>query len=85
MRRLTLPLFLIAVFFACATEAGMPEQIQIYEPEFLPAKPGYQYSFPRDHGSHPDYKVEWWYYTGHLEGSDGRRFGYELTFFRFTR
>ncbi|MBV8602904.1 MAG: carotenoid 1,2-hydratase, partial [Candidatus Eremiobacteraeota bacterium] len=26
---------------------------------------------------------EWWYYTGHLHTADGRRFGYELTFFRY--
>lgn len=83
MRSVTFLLSFTAVFLACATAARIPEQIQIHEPVFLPATPGYQYSFPRDHGSHPDYKVEWWYYTGHLKGSDGRRFGYELTFFRF--
>lgn len=38
--------------------------------------------FPDDHGPHPDYQTEWWYYTGNLEGDDGRRFGYQLTFFR---
>lgn len=38
--------------------------------------------FPRDHGSHPDYKTEWWYYTGNLRDQDGRPFGYQLTFFR---
>lgn len=46
------------------------------------AEPGYAYAFPRDHGSHPDYELEWWYYTGHLRAEDGRAFGYELTFFR---
>jgi predicted secreted hydrolase len=38
--------------------------------------------FPADHGPHPDYQTEWWYYTGNLETSDGRHFGYQLTFFR---
>jgi predicted secreted hydrolase len=46
------------------------------------AVPGYQYEFPRDHFNHPDYKTEWWYYTGNLTASDGHKFGYELTFFR---
>lgn len=45
------------------------------------AVPPYAMTFPRDHASHPDYAVEWWYYTGHL-ASGARRFGYELTFFR---
>jgi predicted secreted hydrolase len=47
-----------------------------------PALPGYKFAFPRDHFMHPDYKTEWWYYTGNLQTKEGRRFGYELTFFR---
>lgn len=38
--------------------------------------------FPRDLGPHPDYQTEWWYYTGNLQTAEGRRFGYQLTFFR---
>ena len=49
---------------------------------FQQATAGYQYQFPRDHGSHPTYKTEWWYYTGHLQSKSGRSFGFELTFFR---
>lgn len=49
---------------------------------FKQALPGYTYSFPRDHGSHPNYATEWWYYTGHLQARDGRRFGFQLTWFR---
>lgn len=35
-----------------------------------------------DFGPHPEYQTEWWYYTGNLASADGRRFGYQLTFFR---
>ncbi len=50
---------------------------------FATARPGYAFAFPRDHGSHPAYRTEWWYFTGHLWTADGsRRFGYQLTFFR---
>jgi predicted secreted hydrolase len=38
--------------------------------------------FPADHGPHPDFRTEWWYYTGNLSSRDGRRFGFQLTFFR---
>lgn len=38
--------------------------------------------FPEDHGPHPEYALEWWYYTGNLNTPEGRRFGYDLTFFR---
>jgi len=38
--------------------------------------------FPRDHGAHPEYRTEWWYYTGNLTDSAGNQYGYQLTFFR---
>ncbi len=38
--------------------------------------------FPNDHAPHNDYKTEWWYFTGNLQTRTGRRFGYQLTFFR---
>ncbi|MCK6448038.1 MAG: carotenoid 1,2-hydratase [Planctomycetes bacterium] len=40
------------------------------------------FEFPRDHGSHPEFQTEWWYFTGQLATDAGRRFGFELTFFR---
>jgi predicted secreted hydrolase len=40
------------------------------------------FDFPTDYGPHPSFQTEWWYYTGNLEAADGRRFGYQLTFFR---
>ncbi len=46
------------------------------------AEPGWKYEFPRDHHRHVDFKTEWWYFTGNLTNESGRRFGYELTFFR---
>ena len=51
-------------------------------PIFKQALPGYEFAFPRDHGSHDLFLTEWWYFTGHLSAADGERFGYELTFFR---
>ena len=50
--------------------------------QYRSALPGYHFAFPRDHFSHPDFQTEWWYYTGNLKSADGRRFGFELTFFR---
>lgn len=46
------------------------------------AQLGWAYEFPRDHFAHREFKTEWWYFTGNLFARDGRRFGYELTFFR---
>jgi len=63
----------LAVFLLIAIQAVSP---------WTQATPGYVFSFPRDHASHPDKKIEWWYYTGNVKTADGRRFGYQVTFFR---
>lgn len=40
------------------------------------------FHFPSDHGAHPGYRTEWWYYTGNLSTRTGEKFGFQLTFFR---
>jgi predicted secreted hydrolase len=49
---------------------------------YQPALPGRTISFPADHHSHPEFKIEWWYYTGHLETDSCKKYGYQATFFR---
>ncbi|MBM4340221.1 MAG: carotenoid 1,2-hydratase [Deltaproteobacteria bacterium] len=56
--------------------------VKICSEEFKRALPGRTFSFPQDHYSHPEFKTEWWYYTGHLQTQDKKSFGYQLTFFR---
>ncbi|MBE0618080.1 MAG: carotenoid 1,2-hydratase, partial [Proteobacteria bacterium] len=41
-----------------------------------------QWSFPRDHGAHPEYATEWWYFTGTLADASAGHYGYQLTIFR---
>jgi predicted secreted hydrolase len=43
-----------------------------------------KFRFPEDHGPHPEFRNEWWYVTGNLDGPGGERFGFELTIFRFS-
>lgn len=52
------------------------------EEPWKPSLPGYGYAFPRDHGQHPEHKIEWWYFTGNAQDAGGRRLGWQLTFFR---
>ena len=40
------------------------------------------WKFPEDHGLHPAFRTEWWYFTGNLSDAAGAKYGYELTFFR---
>ena len=67
-----------AIALACIAFHGAPAPAA----EFRIARPGYEFAFPRDHGSHPEYRTEWWYYTGHFWTERGRRYGFEVTFFR---
>ncbi|MCX5888989.1 MAG: carotenoid 1,2-hydratase [Deltaproteobacteria bacterium] len=52
------------------------------EEAFQKPTPGRVWQFPADHGSHPAFKTEWWYWVGHLRSKEGESFGYQLTFFR---
>ena len=74
--------WLLALLGVLGRLDGYAGEIPFSTPRFSPARPGYEYAFPRDHGSHEQFQTEWWYFTGHLLAVDGRRFGYELTFFR---
>ncbi|TCO74192.1 lipocalin-like domain-containing protein [Rhodovulum euryhalinum] len=43
---------------------------------------GENLAFPRDHGAHPEFRIEWWYLTANLTGADGRDYGIQWTLFR---
>ncbi|MGH9457055.1 MAG: lipocalin-like domain-containing protein, partial [Thermoanaerobaculia bacterium] len=72
--------FLTIVLFALAL--GAAEAPQRDPSGFRYAVPGRELAFPRDHGAHPEFQIEWWYFTGNLRGDSGREYGFELTFFR---
>ncbi|MEP6715008.1 MAG: lipocalin-like domain-containing protein [Terriglobia bacterium] len=63
----------LALFFLPLAGGGLP---------YREALPGYRFQFPRDHFEHQDFRTEWWYYTGNVKDSSGKRFGFELVFFR---
>ena len=46
------------------------------------ATPSRPVRVPEDHVAHPEYRIEWWYYTGNVRGDDGKAYGYQVTFFR---
>jgi predicted secreted hydrolase len=49
---------------------------------FATPRPDPVFEFPRDHGAHPDYRIEWWYLTANLTGPDGTPYGLQWTLFR---
>ena len=83
---------LLALLFAALTAAaqGDTDKSQLSallgsdSAEFPKAIAPRTFDFPADHGPHPEFRNEWWYITGNLESDGGRRFGFELTIFRFA-
>jgi len=45
-------------------------------------EPGRGLHFPRDHGSHAQFRTEWWYVTGWVADAAGNGYGVQVTFFR---
>lgn len=66
------------MFFLCA--AFSPTFV--FAGEWKQALGQRSWNFPRDHGAHPEYRTEWWYFTGNLVNNKSGRYGYQLTFFR---
>ncbi len=55
------------------------------ETSYPPVVPGHELAFPHDEGSHPDYRIEWWYVTGQLDDGTSKvkaPLGFQVTFFR---
>jgi predicted secreted hydrolase len=50
--------------------------------EYPPVVRGQVLAFPADEGSHPQYRIEWWYVTGWLQDESGQSRGFQVTFFR---
>jgi len=72
----------VAVAAACsAPAAGPPDMVVAPDPALAPFQP---LTFPRDDAPH-DNLTEWWYYTGHLLGDDGARYGFEFVVFQVVR
>jgi predicted secreted hydrolase len=85
---------LLAAWSALRQDPGTPAEPVLSAPQVLGSRAdatGFAradaprtFRFPDDHGPHREFQSEWWYWTGVLDGPEGRRFGYQLTFFRFA-
>lgn len=65
--------------FLCAFA---PSRFAFAQSAFAPVVPGYRMRFPYDEGSHPDFRLEWWYITGWLNHDSPHPLGFQITFFR---
>jgi predicted secreted hydrolase len=82
MKRITL-FFALIPFLQLQGEWIQPPEIS--PKGYLVPSPDYEPSFPKDHGAHRQYGLEWWYWVGHLEAeASGKEFGFQSTVFRLA-
>ncbi len=74
-------LLLVAVSAMGISAAESSDSAPVF-PAYPEVRPDAVLTFPADHGAHPDFRNEWWYITGWLDGEDGRASGFQVTFFR---
>ena len=79
MRNYYITAAVLVITLALSGNTGVP---RFTDEGFMVPQPGTVLEFPEANGAHPQYKIEWWYITGHLYTDTGRRFGYQATFFR---
>jgi predicted secreted hydrolase len=76
----------LAILLAClATIGAADDAYQVLRGDaqgFAQVKPGARLAFPADHGSHPEFRIEWWYITANLNDDQGRQWGLQWTLFR---
>ena len=76
-------IFLGILNVLCLVAADWIQPSLTTESGYLVPQPDFEPQFPRDHGAHPGYAIEWWYWVGHLKAVDGsREFGFQSTVFR---
>jgi predicted secreted hydrolase len=86
---------MVCAFVLAACGAGSGSDLRERHPEiglrylraqddvgFTKAAGPHVFEFPADHRGHPEYRTEWWYFTGNVQSGEGATFGFELTFFR---
>jgi len=67
---------LVPLALALASErAGAQVRYPVVSPDTV-------LEFPRDHGSHADFRTEWWYITAWVRDTAGHDLGVQITFFR---
>ncbi len=86
-----LALLSILLLTGCTADTPQPEPLQVAQAlggvsdeGFARAFEPRAFRFPQDHGPHPEFRNEWWYFTGNLRAEDGRDFGFQVTLFRIA-
>jgi predicted secreted hydrolase len=91
MKNFLLIFSLVVFFFACEDKKVIDSEKsvslskamgEVADEDFSKAVDKRKFVFPEDHGPHPNFRTEWWYFTGNLLSDDGKIFGYQFTIFR---
>ena len=90
-RQVSVIAILLTVLFTSACEPERPELpktglavLAQHSEGYAQAGPGHTLVFPQDHGSHPEFRIEWWYLTANLHDPAGNDYGAQWTLFRLA-
>ena len=77
------PVAILLVLLSLASAAQNDYQVLRGEAQgFARVTPGKVFEFPRDHMTHPKFRIEWWYITANMQDDSGNSWGLQWTLFR---
>ena len=71
-------------FFFCFWLLNYNLMANEHNNKFTVADPSYQITFPKDHGPHKNFRIEWWYLTANLKSDSIDNLGIQWTLFKST-
>ncbi len=74
----------ILIFLFCFCLLSYSLKANEYDNQFNVADPSYQITFPKDHGPHEQFAIEWWYLTANLKSDTLDDLGIQWTLFKST-
>ena len=91
MKKYLLISLLVLLFLGCEDKKIITDESRVSlskamgnveSEDFSKAVEKRKFIFPDDYGPHPDFRTEWWYFTGNLISNENKKFGYQFTIFR---
>ncbi len=77
-------LFLVCIWISKTSFSQDFSNLSLKDSRFKEIEKNLNLNFPDDHGSHPEYRIEWWYFTSNLKDDEGNDIGLQWTLFRFA-
>ncbi|EAT11654.1 carotenoid 1,2-hydratase [Bermanella marisrubri] len=82
MKYRLLCIYLIVLSTSTITQTSSVLKQDAETRNFANVVPGVSIDIPKDHLPHPDFRIEWWYFTANVWDKNGKHYGLQFTLFR---